>query len=215
MENNNRKKQQLISYLSLRTLIGILGMALPVLLSVGCFIYGECTEIQDSISDYYHTGVQDIFVGILFVLGFFLLTYKGYEPIDSIIANAGFVFALGVALLPTQSEYCSIRTLHFVSATLLFAVFIYFSLVLFRKGVKKELRTEQKNERNKIYVTCGIIMIACIICIPLSFAFLTQEQLSSYNPVFWFESLALSAFGYSWLIKGQLFWKDVKSPENE
>ena len=215
MDKNDRKKQQIISYLILRTLIGAIGIALPILLLVGCFMYGGCLEIQDSISDYYHTGVRDIFVGVLFVLGFFLLSYRGYEWIDNIVANLGFVFALGVALCPPQSCYTVIQILHFVSAGLLFSVFIYFSLFLFRKGVKKDKRTKRKNQRNNIYLVCGVLMILCIICIALSFALLTEEQRSAYKPIFWFESFALWVFGFSWLTKGQLFWKDLKNAKKE
>lgn len=210
MDKKNREKQQIFSYLILRTLIGAIGIALPIFMVAGCFIYGGCSEIQDSISDYYHTGVRDIFVGFLFVLGFFLLSYRGYDRIDNIVASLGFVFALGVALCPTQSCYKVIQNLHFVSAGLLFSVFIYFSIFLFRKGEEKAKRKRRKNQRNNIYLACGVLIIFCMICIALSFVFLTKEQLTAYKPVFWFESFALWLFGFSWLIKGQLFWKDLK-----
>ncbi len=210
MDKNDRKERQVISYLILRTLIGAIGILLPVFLVTGCFIYGGCSEIQNSISAYYHTGVRDVFVGVLFVLGFFLLSYRGYERTDNIGANLGFIFALGVALCPTQSPYPVVQTMHFVFAGLLFSVFIYFSLVLFRKGVSKGERTGQKDTRNRIYLICGIIMILCIGFIGLSVLLLSDEQQLIYKPVFWFETLALWAFGFSWLTKGQLLWKDVK-----
>ena len=79
--NIPRKDQQVISYLALRKLIGLTGVLLPLLLPVGCLIYGESISIQDSISDYYYTETRNILVGVLFVLGFFLLAYRGYEPI--------------------------------------------------------------------------------------------------------------------------------------
>jgi hypothetical protein len=37
---------------------------------------------------------------------------------------------------------------------------------------------------------------------------LTEEQRAWYNTTFWFESVALWAFGYSWLTKGKFLWKD-------
>jgi uncharacterized membrane protein YiaA len=215
MAEIDRKKQQIISYLTLRTLIGFIGITLPILLVVACCIYGGCIGIQDSISSYYHTGVRDLFVGVLFVLGFFLLSYKGYEALDNIVASFGSVFALGVALFPSHNPSPVIRTLHFVSAGLLFAVFIYFSLCLFTKGAKKNDRTKRKNQRNTVYIVCGVLMTVFIICIALSMIFLTDAQLSSYNPVFWFETLALWAFGVSWLTKGQVFWRDAKRDDRD
>lgn len=65
------------SYLTLRKTIGILGLSFPFLLSLGGLVlFG--TELQQSVSFYYHTRMGDAFVGILCVIGFFLFSYKGY-----------------------------------------------------------------------------------------------------------------------------------------
>ena len=48
----------LISYLTLRKVVGILGMALPFVVFLGGkFIFK--TDIQSSISSYYYTGMRD------------------------------------------------------------------------------------------------------------------------------------------------------------
>ncbi len=204
--NNNT---QIISYFTLRILIGAAGVLLPFLLVIGKLIYNNSVQIEFSVSDYYDNGAAgDILVGVLFVLGFFLMAYKGYEPIDSRAANIGCVFALGVALFPTTSSNNFIHIMHFVFAVLLFSVFIFFSIYLFRKTNPKKLYTKQKENRNKVYLVCGIIMILCIAGIAISMIFL--EALSqSYHLVFWFESIALISFGFSWITKAEfLFWKD-------
>ncbi len=208
MQSTSRKNEQIISYLALRKLIGLTGAALPVLLPLACLIFGESLTIQDSISDYYYTEGRNFLVGILFVLGFFLLSYRGYEPIDNRFANFGFAFALGVALFPCQSDMLAIRVVHFASAVLLFAVFIWFSLKLFTKTVKETKPTKAEKERNTLYIICGWVMISCLACIGLSFLVLNEEQRNDYNTTFWFESFALWAFGYSWLTKGKFMWKD-------
>lgn len=204
----HRKNEQIISYLALRKLIGTTGAFLPFILPLACLIFGESLAIQDSISDYYYTEGRNFLVGILFVLGFFLLSYRGYEPIDNRFANFGFAFALGVALFPCQSDMLVIRVVHFASALLLFSVFIWFSLKLFTKTVKESTPTKEDKQRNKRYVLCGWTMIGCLACIGLSFLILTEEQRNDYNTTFWFESFALWAFGYSWLTKGKFMWKD-------
>jgi hypothetical protein len=201
MDNTDRKEQQIISYLYLRMLIGLCGIVLPVT----CLIYGLLNTIQDSISDYYYTGLRDVFVGTLFVLGFFLLAYRGYESIDSKFANAGFFFALGCALFPCNSAHVGIRIVHFGSAFLLFCVFIFFSLKLFTLGVKEAERTREKDTRNKVYIICGWVMILCIVSIGLSRWLMAATQREATNITFWLESVALLAFAISWLTKGRFY----------
>ncbi|MCB0709031.1 MAG: hypothetical protein KDC15_06545, partial [Chitinophagaceae bacterium] len=165
-------------------------------------------KIEYSVSDYYDNGTAgDILVGILFVLGFFLMTYKGYDKTDSRAANLGCVFALGVALCPTTSGNNFIHILHFVFALLLFSVFIFFSIYLFRKTGPGKC-TKQKDKRNKVYLVCGILMIASIIGIALVML-VFKPAAQDYHLVFWFESLALVSFGISWITKAEyLFLKD-------
>ena len=161
-KNTGENNDQIISYIILRILIGATGIALPFLLIIGKLIANSSTQIEFSVSDYYDNSTAgDILVGVLFVLGFFLMTYKGYDRIDSRAANLGCVFALGVALFPTTSTNHVVHIMHFVFAVLLFSVFIFFSIYLFRKTGPGR-RTKQKDKRNSVYIVCGINMIACI-----------------------------------------------------
>lgn len=206
MKTPNRKDDQVVSYLSLRMLIGACGFVLPLL----CLIYGLSYEFKDSISDYYYTSLRNVFEGILFVLGFFLLTYKGYEPKDNIFANLGFVFALGVALCPCNYPLVWVQITHFTSAFLLFCVFIFFSLKLFTLSVKLAKRTREKDLMNRVYLSCGWIMVFCIAGIGLSYLVITKEQREAWNTTFWFESVALVAFAISWLTKGHVYQESLK-----
>ncbi len=65
-----------------------------------------------------------------------------------------------------------------------------------------------KNTRNRVYRICGVAMLVCIGLIPIYYAFSQDSGLAKYKPVFWFESLALWAFGISWITKGEVLWKD-------
>lgn len=206
------KNDQIISYYALRILIGATGMLLPFLLIIGNLVANQSLHIEFSVSDYYDNSTAgDILVGVLFVLGFFLMAYKGFDRIDSLTANLGCVFALGVALCPTTSSNQVVHILHFVFAMLLFSVFIFFSIYLFRKSDPKKKCTPQKNKRNRIYLVCGIIMIVAIAAIIVSMFWL-EEASKKYHLVFWFESVALMSFGFSWITKAEfLFWKDENS----
>jgi len=82
------------------------------------------------------------------------------------------------------------------------------SLFLFTKS-KGVVITKQKIRRNRIYRICGVIMLVCIVVLAL-YANVRDSLpwLKQYKPVFWLESVALLAFGVSWLVKGGLFLMD-------
>jgi hypothetical protein len=222
---NSYEPQMLISYTLLRRLIGCLAFSLPILLAFGGILYGGCTFIESSISDYYHTEMRNLFVGTLSAIALFMFTYRGYDKRDNVAGNLACIFALGVAFFPTSVDTVSqcatncisydkwISTVHLTSAFLLFSVLIYFSLVLFplSKDDKGHL-SKQKKQRNTIYHISGYIMIACIIEIVLYFAFFDDNpDLQKLDLVFWLETIALWAFGTAWLTKGQVIYRDVKS----
>lgn len=75
----------LTNSLTLRKVIGILGMSLPLLLFLFLFLDNGLNEPLDSISHYYYTRVSGIFVSILSILGIFLIIYKGIKPIDFVV----------------------------------------------------------------------------------------------------------------------------------
>ncbi|MFQ6005142.1 MAG: DUF998 domain-containing protein [Woeseia sp.] len=215
MANDSTNDDRLIiSYLTLRKIVGVLGTALPFVLFLGAvIIFG--TGIQDSISSYYHTGMRDVFVGTLCVIGFFLLSYKGYEPKDDRAGDLACVFAIGVALFPTtHGELISdsariIGYVHLIFAAAFFATLIYFSLRLFTKTNPDIEPTDRKKQRNKVYRVCGYTMSVCIILI-IFYSLLgdTVSSIKQYAPVFWLEGLAVVAFGISWLTKGEAILRD-------
>jgi len=204
------------SYLAHRTTIGLLGIALPFVVSLGALVLFQ-TGIQDSISDYYHTGMRDVFVGILFVIGFFLLSYKGFDRQDNIAGNLACVFAIGVALFPTTNNTDKLTSgiqpagiAHLIFAALFFLTLAYFSLFLFTKTDPSKPPTVKKMQRNRIYKTCGYTMLICIVLAAV-FGFLPdniQTNIGAYKPVFWLEALAILAFGVSWFTKGEAILKD-------
>jgi len=76
----------LISYLSLREAVGILGFSLPIVLVLGNLLIFHSKAIEDSISNYYYTGMRGVFVGTLWAIGVFLVSYRGYERRDAVAA---------------------------------------------------------------------------------------------------------------------------------
>jgi hypothetical protein len=194
-----------------RQLIGYIGLLLPVILVVFAGLRPtdglERWQLLGSISAYFYTGATSAFVGLLVALAFFLFTYQGYRNehqwADRAAAWTGGAAALGVALYPTAAPegvaplaWWTTWTgvVHYVSAVVLFGVFAVFALWLFRLGAPGEQPTPDKLRRNRIYLVCGIVIIASV-------AWAGIEAMRA-RPIFLPESVALVAFAVSWLVKG-------------
>lgn len=89
-------------------------MLLPVLL-VGFLYLDTCyTGTLESISHYYYTRVNSILFLVVGFLAFFLLIYKGKEPIDFYLSVAAAIGALSLLLFPTgnvSAEFLGIKDL--------------------------------------------------------------------------------------------------------
>lgn len=219
---NDPNQSLIISYLSIRKAVGILGFILPVVLVIGVPVLSECKGIQESISDYYYTKMGNYLVGTLCAVGLFLFCYKGYELKDTIASRVACVFALGIAFFPTtgpdKTGICNflqrnskewVGTCHNIFAALFFLTLAYFCLVLFVKTSGHP--TKRKKERNIVYKVCGYTIVACILLLFLYFKIdKLQEILKAYKPILVLEALALWAFGISWLTKGEFILKDNK-----
>jgi hypothetical protein len=226
MEHQNHSSF-IISYITLRRAIGILGISLPFVMIAGSVIANDCSEIQYSVSLYYHTIMRNVFVGILCAVALFMFAYTGYDIYDRIAGILAFVFVLGVAFFPTVPDPdeiisgCTVEPfrlnrlvgiIHFVSASLFFLVLSFISIFLFTrtKDNDKNNYTPEKKKRNILYRICGFIMIGSLALIALWFLLIKQKYpfIHELRPVFWLETIALIAFGISWLTKGELIWKD-------
>ena len=199
----------IISYMTLRKVVGILGLSLAPILVLGSLIFDHPSKIQISVSAYYHTNMRDAMIGIICGIAFFLLSYNGYSKKDSIISKLTGLFALGIAFFPTSATNDKtdiISTLHYVTSGIFFALLAYMSIFLFTKTSGD--MTPQKKKRNRVYRICGIIMAATMIGVPLSRINVIHELIASFKPTLVFETCALICFGISWLTKGEAILKD-------
>jgi hypothetical protein len=222
---NDPNDRLVISYLTLRKAVGILGMVLPFLLFFGYLLFDKKCTFPPSISHFYYTNMGDWFVGTLCGVALFLFCYNGHDRGDKIAAKIAAVFALLVAMFPTDfgsyaDMQCSRITdgedkfsnaVHYISASILFSTFAFFSLVQFTKSNKPGPMGQPKKNRNTIYKICGWVIVACIVAITLlSFIDALYQKVKAFKPTFVLETVALLAFGFSWLIKGETFFRDKK-----
>jgi Na+/H+ antiporter NhaD/arsenite permease-like protein len=205
----------LISYLTLRALIGAFGL-LPLLvpLIAKC---GPDGSWQQSLSAYYHTTARDVLVGPLFVVGLFLISYKGFDRLDTRSSSLAGVAALFVAVFPCsrdQHPNAAVRLgafqwpetvsndIHVVSAAVLFLTLAFISRCLFTKTDPKLSMTREKKWRNVVYRWSAVFMVGAIVWMAFWHIYL-HGNVSSIRPTFIGETVALVAFGFSWLTKGE------------
>jgi hypothetical protein len=202
-----------LSYLELHKAVGIIGFSLPFVLVFGKMLL-QGPGIQSSISGYYYTDMRNVFVGSLCAIGVFLMSTRGYDRNDEIAGILACVFAVGVALFPTTPDVGAtsqdklIGKVHLSFAALLFLTFAYFSLALFTKTAPDKTPTPRKLQRNIVYRSCGYTILASILLIVVVALPPVKSLVERLTPVFWLESLAVLAFGVSWLVKGETILKD-------
>ena len=218
----------------MRRAIGVLGITLPLILVAGSSLFGDCKEVQYSISTYYHTNMRNIFVGYNCAVALFLFAYRGHDWMDNLTGYLGCFFVLGVAflpcsigaiikpcLIPAMAQNPLVGKLHNLSALLYFIILIIYSLLLFPKTHMDRMTGEklvmgrQKKKRNVVYYICGGLMTASLLLI-LTYVWILEDRypdLERLDPVFWLETVVLLLFGISWLTKGQLFFQDENYPK--
>jgi uncharacterized membrane protein len=229
------ERQLAMSYLGLRRGIGYIGLLLPFVLPIGKIIF-DGHSLEGSMSAYFYTVTGRVFVGSLCAIGVFLISYryKKWDIIASIIAG---ICAIFVAIFPTAPEVDPTATqkaigiVHGVSAGLFFFILALMSIFLFTKtnpyqAVKPLKFTDylamlvvtrtkpefplnpRKKKRNIIYRVCGWIILFCIIGMGIVAIPAIKEHVDKCHPVFWLESIAVFAFGASWLVKGDTIMAD-------
>lgn len=214
----DKNKSFIVSYLTLRKLIGILGMLLPFACLVGGGLL-QNARILDSVSAYYHLNMRDILVGLLVGVSLFLLTYKGYERRDMLIAIVSGIAGLGIAIFPCESRVEPSSAvgmfqltppiagyLHYGSSILFFVLLGINSYFLFTLG-DKENWTKRKSIRNGIYRACGLVIFASLLTLAI-LTIILGDKLVATVWTFVFETVMLLAFGISWLVKGETFLAD-------
>ncbi len=213
----DKAREVVRSYYRVRQALGYMGLVLPLLL----ILAGEIGDarIEPSFSDFFHTVSRDIFVGVMFAMGIFLLTYEGYDrqPGESLSDNwlssiAG-IAAFGVALFPNESPTGQVATLsqkllgvggsptfHYAFALLFFYCMAHFCLFKFAKTTDPA--------RRRIYRACGwTIAASCVALFVASYLKIegppgVSTFVVDHRLVFWIEAVGVWAFALSWLVKG-------------
>ena len=185
-------------YRALRLLMGLIALAIPFVVSA------LSTTSLSSISASYHTEARDAFVGMLFVVAAFLWAYNGHTPAEGRASKAASLAAMLVALFPTACDTCQssvVSVTHYVAAVALFSILAYFCFGPLRQHTKGQ--PGKKGRRDKIYIACGSIMIACMLIAVVANLMLSPDAIKAVRITYWAEAIALCAFGIAWIVAGK------------
>jgi hypothetical protein len=206
---------------TLQTLVGLLGICLPLFLYLVVALDAHYYRPLFSISHYYMTRANPVFIIIVSLLAIFLLIYKGKSSADFYFSIIAGFFALCVVLFPTGNmlstdpDYiCSLTTLnpselretfHYISAAIFLTSLAYMSYFIFtRSNLEPARRTVNKRRRNRIYRVCAVIMTLALLVILLrAINVIPSEMFKENQLMFWMETIAIESFGISWLVKSE------------
>lgn len=219
-------------------IVGTLGALLPVLLWLFLCVDKGTLNPLDSISHYYYTRLGGIFIIVLTLLAFFLIIYKGKDPIDFFVSFGAGISALIVLLYPTDNisskaneicNNCAVTfltdipfriKLHYISAAIFLSLLAYMSFFIFTKSdLPPEKRSNSKKKRNGIFRLCGVMIMLAISVLGLNLLFdnkwISIKTAEEINLTFWMEVIALEFFALSWFTKAGIIFKDTKEEENQ
>jgi hypothetical protein len=222
------------SYLLIRTVVGVIGVLLPVAFIIGeAFFLRSGVHVRGSISAYYHTSMRDLFVGGLTVVGFLLITYMAgqWKRPDWWLSLVAGIAVLGVVVFPTgrpnipdQAPLCGstpepagcspvqqwlgetvVAGVHFACA----AVFILSLAVIsfyFARREREEKRTGYAGAA-RLQTVCGWLILAAVAWAVIGGAL--GWDLWELTPLYVGEVVAIWAFAASWLTGSRHLWQRV------
>lgn len=213
----------------LRNTLGVLGILLPILTLTFNLLFGKeynPSYVLSSISATHYSSAYLLFEGLVFSVGLFLITYRGYDIVDYISSTIAGIGAIGLSLFPCALEGAETRNfmmlpqgitnvIHLISAGLFFTCLIYIIGFQFTKTNKRR-PMKRKLQRNALYNICAVLMTCSLII-----GFGSKELVKIINfdgaslvgwiySVFIGEAVALCAFGIAWLTKGGVILKDLE-----
>jgi len=199
------------SFLLLRLLIGVIGLALPLLLVFGDRLLPGGGRLRESLSGYYYSGVRDVFVGSLCAIAVFLVTYMAFFYVwDNVLSIVGGIAALGVALFPTAGPEprtpiqlwwgeTTVSTIHLTCAAVFILSLAAISFLFgYREGRKDGAGKGRRVWWRGLHWFCGVVIVLAVVYVAVT---KLAGRFDSHSLLYG-EALAALAFGVSWLAKG-------------
>lgn len=184
-----------IDHRTIKLIIGLIALTLANITS-----FFSNTPITSISASYYQEGwARDFFVGFLFAISAFFLSYNGESRKEMLLSKLASVAAFGVAMFPCACAYHEeiIPHVHYISAAIMFSILALFCWIFHTRAKSKGHR--EAIRRSIIYIACMLVIIASMLIMFIDF--ITHDILSAQiqRLTFYCERMGLVAFGISWL----------------
>lgn len=206
------------SYLVMRILIGSIGILLPIVLIIcaGSFVDGWA-DLRGSLSAYYHSGMRDVFVGSMYAVAAFLVTYKVVElRFEGIVSGLAGLSAFVLATFPTdlpkgldspetplqiEVGQGTVSNVHYGAAI---AFIGFLTLISIYFAIDEAWRQQGLGRLGKKFWLAYHSFCAFVMVVAAAYMILANglETLPRAYSLLIGESVAIAAFGASWLAKG-------------
>lgn len=194
------------TYFRMRLGLGVIALLLPWALWLGAWLRdGE--PLRCSISAYYYSPMRDVFVGALVAIGSFLYLYKGFDRRENWALRAAGVFAIGIAMVPTDRGCQGVHgpvSAHGVLAILFFACVAY--VCVFRAPDTLVLVRDERVARRfrVVYRAFGAaLLLTPILAALLAYARQGKGSAGDGHLVFFVETFAVLVFALFWVTKSR------------
>ncbi len=176
--------------------IGVIALCVPIVLPLVGGYAGH-----HSISYFYHVpATRDLFVGLLWALGLFLVLFQGLSRAENwLLTFAGFLL-IGVAMVPTSPVQCTDTAFdwHEGLAFAFFACLFVVALGFSKRRLTYILWPPLRERFARAYNWAGCLMIG----LPLSaWALHLWQGPECGHAIFWIEAAAIAAFAFYWFVK--------------
>lgn len=201
---SGRDAQHLVArtYYTMRWGLGGLAAIFPFVLLIGeHLVHGP--PLPHSISGYYHTtAMRTVWTGVLVLLGAFLVLYKGFSKLESVLLNVAGIGVLLVVTCPCVRDEGATDPVssytypagHGVGAAAAFGGMAIVAIFLSSNTLHLIEDARVRRTLHVIYVALGIAMI---VLPALSWLLLAHDV----HWMFWVETAAVEVFALYWLVK--------------
>jgi hypothetical protein len=191
------------AYRLLQVAVGCIAIGLPPGVWAFRGLRDGSWHLLNSISAHYYSSSRNLFVGALCAQGVFFLSYQvkplpGYEN-DRWLGRAAAVLNIAIAFCPTAPEGHKADTanvIHGLAAISFFVLLAYIANFVFTRSSGNP--TPEKLQRNRAYRVLGGTIVAALVVGAICRVAHVDD---STHWLFWVETVAIEAFGLSWLLK--------------
>ncbi len=186
---------------SMKFIVGVIAISLAYLTNK--FALKPLTSISAS---YWDQGPWsgNIFVGFLFAIGAFLLSYNGHDKYEKWLSKLAAMAAICVAMFPCGCDGNPqiIPMVHYTAAAVMFSVLAIFCYFFFLRAWAKGWI--QARTRALLYAACGAAIVLSMLAMAIDH--LNEGALSNNFEQFTFyaEATGLVAFGIAWLTASRI-----------